>query len=487
MAKFGNIAPALLWQQFEAFCNIPRPSKKETAICNYIKKCAKDRGLTVREDAMGDLVVCIPATKGFENAPSVVMQNHVDMVTEKNAATQFDFDTQGIDAYVDGEWIRARGTTLGADNGIGCAAALALMDDTSCTHGPLELLFTVDEETGLSGATNLDGSMIKSKIMLNLDSEEEGIFYIGCAGGATGNLKCSAPMESTQGLTSLSVSVSGLLGGHSGLNIVDNRGNALKLLARALNAANAVTDIRIVSFEGGSKHNAIPREAFAHVKVETTRVTAIKEAISQAATLMKKEFGQSEASLNILCENAKDEATHAKSKQDTKRFINYILSFAHGVHTMSRDLPGLVETSSNLAIVRTTQSGFEIVTSVRSSIAEAKVALMEEISSSAILAGCQCEFGEGYPAWRPDPKSALLARSSALWQKKTGKAPHVTAIHAGLECGVILEKCPGLDVISFGPDIRGAHSPDECVHIESTKRFYDFLKELLEEIARKPL
>jgi dipeptidase D len=488
MSKFGKIEPALLWKYFEVLTDIPRPSKKEAAVCEYIKKAAKERKLEVREDKIGNLVVCIPATKGLEKAPSVVLQGHVDMVTEKNADTKLNFDTDPIPAYVDGEWIRTRGTTLGADNGIGVAAGLALMDDTACEHGPLELLFTIDEETGLTGATNLDGSMVKSKIMLNLDSEEEGIFYIGCAGGATGIFKFSANPESVpSGYVALSVQVRGLVGGHSGLNIIDNRGNALKLLARALGSVFQKSEFRLVSFEGGSKHNAIPREATALVVVPSQNVVVVQNAIRQCAEAAKREFASAEPALCMTCEDVSAAPQQCFSAAHSERFVNLILAYHHGVHTMSRDLHGLVETSSNLGIVNTNSNGFAITTSVRSSIAEARDALAEEILALNKVSGCEGYFTDGYPAWRPNPRSPLLARASRLWEAKTGAKPQATAIHAGLECGVILEKCPGMDILSFGPDIRNAHSPTECCHIPSTERFYVFLKELLASLAKEPL
>ncbi len=496
MSKFGNIEPALLWKYFEDLTNIPRPSKKETAVCNFIKQAAKERNLEVREDKMGDLVVCVPATPGFEKSPIVMLQGHVDMVTEKNADTDFDFDTQPIPAYVDGEWIRTRGTTLGADNGIGVAAALALMDEKSSIHGPLELLFTVDEETGLSGATNLDGSMIKSKIMLNLDSEEEGIFYIGCAGGSTGYAKLSAKSSLTPDHhTTFAVKVRGLMGGHSGMNIIDNRGNALKLLVRTLESISEKSDFRIATIQGGSKHNAIPREAFAEIALPTNKKPQVEAAVKAFSNIAKCEFGSAENNLEVTIEELKNsdkdsEKTNRKNTfevQDSLRLMQLLLAFPHGVHTMSRDLHGLVETSSNLAIIDTQKDGFAITTSVRSSIAEARDALANEILALCKLVGCEANFTDGYPAWRPNPHSPLLARATELWEKKTGQKPHATAVHAGLECGVILEKCPGLDILSFGPDIRGAHSPAECCHIKSTERFYVFLKDLLENIAKNPL
>jgi dipeptidase D len=488
MSKFGNIEPQLLWKYFEALTNIPRPSKKEAAVCEYIRRMAHERGLAVREDKIGNIVVCVPATKSYENSPSVVLQGHVDMVTEKNSETKFDFDTEPIPAYVDGDWIRTRGTTLGADNGIGVAAALALMDDVNSVHGPLELLFTIDEETGLTGATNLDGSVVKSKIMLNLDSEEEGIFYIGCAGGATGLFKQPAKVESVPaGEVALSVAVRGLRGGHSGLNIIDNRGNALKLLARAIAAASAKSEFRIALFQGGSKHNAIPREAVAEIFVPPQNVAAVQSAVQKVSEVARREFGSAESGLDITCEKLNLKKENAFTISDSRKLVNLVLAFHHGVHSMSRDLPGLVETSSNLGIVNTDADGFAITTSVRSSIAEARDALAEEILSLCLVSGCEGRFTDGYPAWRPNPASPLLARAAALWESNTGHKPTATAIHAGLECGVILEKCPGMDILSFGPDIRNAHSPTECCHIPSTERFYVFLKELLASLAKNPL
>jgi dipeptidase D len=490
MTTLDTLEPKPLWHHFHNLTTIPRPSKKETAACNYLKALAAERGLVCEQDKVGNILIRVPATPGLEGTPSVVIQNHIDMVCEKDQGTSFNFDTDPIPVYIDGDWIRARGTTLGADNGLGAAAALALIDDKSCQHGPLELLFTIDEETGLTGATHLDGSLIKSKIMLNLDSEEEGIFYIGCAGGVqcTINAPCRREAAGTDKTVALSIAIRGLRGGHSGLNIVDNRGNALKILALCLRKANQNSDIRIVELQGGSKHNAIPRESFASIVVPADRAADLRARFESEFKRILREFGAAEPGLTMEWkEGAPSPSQGISDEASTQRIINLLCALPHGVSSMNRDLVGLVETSSNLAIISTEESRFKIIASVRSSVEEAKTALLEQYSSVCTLAGVTLQAEGSYPAWRPNPNSPLLKRAQALWKEHQGTDTHATAIHAGLECGIILEKCPGMDVISFGPDIRGAHSPTECASIPSAGRFYAFLKQLLTNLAKSPL
>jgi dipeptidase D len=490
MTTLETLEPKPLWHYFHKLTTIPRPSKKEGAVLNYLKALAAERGLVLEQDKIGNVLIRVPATPGLERAPSVVLQNHVDMVCEKDQGTTVNFDTDPIPVYVDGDWIRARGTTLGADNGLGAAAALALIDDKSCQHGPLELLFTIDEETGLTGATHLDGSLIKSKIMLNLDSEEEGTFYIGCAGGVqcTIDVPCQREAQGNQKTTLVSIAIRGLRGGHSGLNIVDNRGNALKILARCLKNANQKGDLRILDLQGGSKHNAIPRESFASVALPADKAHDLHALFEAEFQRISREFGSSEAGLTMEWkELTASPSQRAADSNSTQRIINLLCALPHGVSSMNRDFVGLVETSSNLAIATTEESRVKLIASVRSSVEEAKTALLQQHISVCALADVTLQAEGSYPAWRPNAHSPLLKRAQALWKEISGKDSHATAIHAGLECGIILEKCPGMDVISFGPDIRGAHSPTECASIPSAGRFYNFLKQLLANLGSAPL
>jgi dipeptidase D len=488
----SELEPRSLWGHFDAIRRVPRPSRHEEAIRRHVLDWAAARGFATRVDEVGSVVVCVPATAGHEGAPTVVLQGHFDMVGEKNKDVAFDFATDPIDAFVDGDVVRARGTTLGADNGIGLAAAMAAADDPDVVHGPLELLFTVDEETGLTGASHLQPGFVTGRVLLNLDSEEDGTLYVGCAGG--GDAESLLPVTRRAGADAdaveLTVRVSGARGGHSGLNIVENRANALKLLARTLRDARAQASLGLLALEGGDKHNAIPREAEATVRIARAQLSALRASVSATAARALEEYGGAEPNLSFAVDElAAPTAPGAPAglapldEPSCDRIVGLLLAIPHGVVSMSRDIPGLVESSTNLARVRLEAERLQILTSSRSSVAAALEEVREQIRACVVLAGGTTRFHGGYPGWRPNVDSPLLATTKDVFRATCGRDPHVTAIHAGLECGIIGERYPGIDMISFGPDIRGAHSPDECVDVPSTARFWTLLRALLARLG----
>ena len=482
-----DLEPKLLWQHFDGIRLIPRPSKHEEKISAHVEQWASDKGYELQKDEAGSMVIRIPATEGHENAETVVLQGHLDMVCEKNADVEHDFMTQGIEVEVDGDWVRAMGTTLGADNGIGLAAAMALADDPDVVHGPLEILATVDEETGLTGAKMLDASMIQGRILLNLDTEEDGAIYMGCAGGADADafLKVSR-RRGLLGSVPVKLAIRGLAGGHSGLNIIENRGNAIKFATRVLQAAlYADIDVDLVSIDGGSKHNAIPRECFAICRLDKGAIDGFREIADACASDFREEFTATDPDLSVDVEEMDDDdATRQVFNVHARdRLLRLLDALPHGVQTMSRDVPGLVETSTNMAVVETQEDGLKFVTSHRSSVMPALFALRRSVTSNFRQAGASVSYDEHYPGWQPNPDSAILNRSADVYEKLFGERPEIKAIHAGLECGLLLDKIPGMDAVSMGPQIEGAHSPDECVQISSTAKFYKHVAALLEDLA----
>lgn len=489
MNRFENLEPRYVWHYFDALLDIPRPSKHEEKVIAFLKDLAQKKGLEIKQDKVKNTVIRVPATKGYENAPTVILQGHIDMVAEKDSDVEFDFLKQPIDAYVDGDWVKARGTTLGADNGIGVAAALAFIDDTEAVHGQLEILLTVDEETGLTGASNLDAKILTGKIMLNLDSEEDGVFFIGCAGGANTTITLPVKQIGVSGkFKPYQLKVSGLLGGHSGLNIIENRANAIKIMARLLKAAlRSKVEIMLVDIKGGDKHNAIPREAFATVAVNQKHIKKFNDAINGEFEKAKTEFSTVDKEMKLEISEFTKKVSRGINLADTRRVLNLLLALPHGVISMSREIKGLVETSSNLATIKMKGSKVEILTSSRSSVSEALDSVLEGIDSIVELYGGKTKIFGRYPGWRPNIESPLLKKAVQVFKNLRGVEPNVTAIHAGLECGIIMEKVPGMDVISFGPEMHGVHSPKERLNIPSVGRFYNYLKALLESIAKEGL
>ena len=490
-SPLSSLQPEAPWGHFDAIRQIPRPSRAEQAVRAYVLDWAKARGFEARTDAEGSVVVRAPASPGHESAPPVVLQGHLDMVCEKDAEVGIDFERDGIDAFVEGDWVRARGTTLGADNGIGVALAMAAAEDPRLVHGPLELLLTVNEETGMSGARNLAPDFVTGRLLINLDSEEDGTLFVGCAGGGDALLTVPfAAGPAAEKAQAWSIAVGGLKGGHSGLDIHHNRGNALKILARVLRDGRAALPeggLAIERLEGGDKPNAIPRDARAIAWLGEGGAEALRTAAEKVLGRAQQELGSWGAGLRI------EVAEHPGSPEaapprvmaaaSSDRIVDLLLALPEGVEAMSRDLPGLVETSTNLARIRTEPEAVTILTSSRSSVVVALDELRDRIRACAALAGARAKLGEPYPGWQPNMSSPLLETTREVFQSCFGEPPKVTAIHAGLECGIIGQHYPGMDMISFGPAIQGAHSPDERVSIPSTARCWTLLRALLERLG----
>ncbi len=482
--RIESLEPGVLWRHFAALAAVPRGSKNEAAAAQYVMKAAAERGIGAERDSAGNVVIRLPASPGHESAETVVLQGHLDMVCEKNAGTDHDFDNRGVRAVVDGEWVRAEGTTLGADNGIGVAAALALLDDRSAVHGPIEILLTIDEESGMSGAKALKAAWLKGRRMLNLDSEEDGTLYVGCAGGGNSEIEILLRRDPPpKGFKALRVEVSGLRGGHSGLNIGENRANAIKLLVRLLVDAADKMPLKLGSIDGGNKHNAIPREAWAVAFVPSRREDTFRKLAAEWRDVFRRESGTIEPGLRIAVAPAPPERPRPMTAPAARRTLDLLAALPHGALGMSQDLPNLVETSSNLAVAATSERSVRIVTSSRSSVAPTLRAVLGSIAAACRLAGVECVQAGGYPGWKPNMDSHLLRVARETCKAMYGADPKVTAIHAGLECGIIGEAIPGMDMLSFGPQIEGAHSPDERVRVASVARFYDFLKGVLRALA----
>jgi dipeptidase D len=482
-SAFEGLKPEIMWKYFEDLTKIPRCSRNEAAAAKYVMEQAQAKGCQAEQDQAGNVVVRVAATKGKEGAPTVVLQGHLDMVGEKDSGSAHDFDKDPIPVVRDGDWLTADGTTLGADNGVGLAASLAMMSDPDSVHGPLELLFTVDEETGLTGAMEIPAGFVKGKIMLNLDSEEEGSVYVGCAGGNDTLARLPVKREGTGG-EAFEVRVSGLKGGHSGLDINLGRGNAIKVLGWYLDRLRRKIkdDLKLSAFSGGDKHNAIPREARATIILPAGKKARAEEVLAEIQDDLKATFSKTDEGVKI--EMAASQASgKALTKDSRDKFLCLVMAMPHGVLTMSQDVAGLVETSTNLAVARLEDDQGIIHESSRSSVAPLLAQAQDGIIALARLAGAEPEDGGGYPGWQPNMDSKVLARAKAVHEKVTGKVPEVKAIHAGLECGIIGEKMGGMDMISFGPQIEWPHSPSERVKIDSVERFYNFLKALLEDLA----
>ena len=486
-SPLDKLEPRLIWKHFDAIRQIPRPSKHEERIAEHVVNWAKSHGLEVKRDGAGNVLVKVPATPGHEKAPVIVLQGHLDMVPEKNSDVAFDFEKDAIQVRVVGDYVYATGTTLGSDNGVGVAAAMAVAEDQKAVHGPLELLFTIDEETGLTGAMQLDNKLLAGRILINLDTEEDAALYIGCAGGADTHATFTVSREDAlKGTVPVRLSVRGLRGGHSGVDVHENRGNALKFLLRTLNALQGKgIEFGIVSLAGGSKHNAIPREADAVIRISKGNESAAVAAVDSFARVLKEEFGEIDPSQRVECVTLEDREENRKVwiRFDNDRVLDALLACPHGVLGMSRAVPGLVETSNNLAVVTTEGNTVKVTTSSRSSVMPSLKATTEQIGAAFRLGGAEVEQRDGYPGWKPNPSSAVLNTALKVFEREFKKKPAVKAIHAGLECGLIGEKYPGMDMVSMGPQIESPHSPDERVQISTVDRFYTFLKATLAELA----
>jgi len=478
-----GLKPELVWKYFAEIAGIPRCSKHEERMTKYVLETAKKLGLEARADKMGNVVARKPASPGRERTRSVALQGHLDMVCEKNKGTVHDFSKDPLEIVRKGNFLMANGTTLGADNGIAVATNLAIMEDRSLVHGPLEFLFTVDEETGLTGASNLGADFLQSRTLLNLDSEEEGAIYVGCSGGkdTVGTWKAAfdpAPAGSAPGL----LKVTGLKGGHSGLEIDKGRGNAVKLMNRAL-LALAPVGARLAAIEGGDKHNAIPRETEATIYVPAKRWDEATTLITQFERTVKAEYKTVDPGLAVTLTAVKGGRKGKVLKRALQQKLSRTISaLPHGVIQMSADISGLVETSTNVAAIHTTPRGVAIATSQRSSVASELLEICDAVRAVLELGGAEATTSDGYPGWKPNLQSPVLKTAKATYQSLYGKEPHVKAIHAGLECGIIGERMPGMDMISFGPTLEGVHSPDEKIHIDTVEKFWNFLLGILKAV-----
>lgn len=477
-----NFEPKLVWEYFDDICKIPRPSKKEEKIVAFLKEFGAKHQLETLEDEIGNILIRKSATAGFEERPSVVLQSHIDMVCEKNADVAFDFDHDAIIPIIDGEWVKAKGTTLGADDGIGVATQLAILASNEIEHGPIECLFTVDEETGLTGAFGLKPGFVQSEILLNLDSEDEGELYIGCAGGIDTMIEMEYETEIADGAFDFyKLTVNGLRGGHSGDEIQKGLGNAVKIMNRILWETTNNNELRVAYFKAGNLRNAIAREAFATVAVPSHQKNDFEALFNQLATDIKSEFAITEEGLDITSTKS-NENEEVMLVEYQNALLNSLYSCPHGVIAWSQSIDNFVETSTNLASVKTENKVAYITTSQRSSVESAKTDIANMVAANFRNIGAFVEHGDGYPGWAPNPKSKVLVQTAASYEKLFGNKPKVLAIHAGLECGLIGEVYPKMDMISFGPTIKGAHSPDERIKIDTVQMFWDLTLDVLKNI-----
>ena len=483
MTFVATLEPTAVWSHFDTVLTIPRASKDEERMRQHVLATAARVGCDHAVDAAGNVVVRKPASAGRETAPVTILQSHLDMVQEKNADVAHDFATDAIIPRRVGDYLNATGTTLGSDNGIGVAAMLAVLEATDLVHGPLDLLFTIDEETGLTGAAQLDARLLTGRRLINLDSEEEGIVYVGCAGGGDTQISlATVPSPAGDDDVTVTLALTGLKGGHSGCDIHLQRGNAVALLGRALLAAHGGSPFRLARLAGGSAHNAIPREAFATIVVGAAERERIVAALRAEFDAIREEYRPVDPGMQLAVGDA-GRADSAWGGETTATVLRLIASLPHGVAAMSYDIPDLVETSNNLATVTGSKGSLVITTSSRSSVDAELAALRRRIRATAELAGAGVEEHSAYPGWKPNLDSPLLEVVKTVHTRELGSTPGVKAIHAGLECGIIGKKIPGMDMISFGPVIEFPHSPDERVHIDSVGRFYRLLTATLAELV----
>ncbi len=476
-----NLEPKSLWKHFEALSAIPRASEKEAGARDYVLAQAARLGLEVTQDGVGNVVIRKPARPGREGAIKAALQGHLDMVCEKNEGTVHNFDTDPIRLVRDGDWLKADGTTLGADNGVGVATALAVMESEDIAHGPLEFVFTIDEESGLTGASEFPNGLLQSKYFLNLDGEEEGTLCIGCAGGLNTVARRRVAQQPASSGEGWRLRVSGLQGGHSGLDINKGRGNAVRILGRVVQSLMDRLPVAVAELKGGSKRNAIPREASATLVLDGARQQELKSLIAAAETAIKAELGSFDSGLKIGMEGV-ERPPQVLAASDAALVAGLLATLHHGVLAMSPDIPGLVQTSTNLAVVSMKDGEIEMETSQRSPIESSKIAAARMVSTLLQLAGFEVRHTGGYPGWKPEPGSGIVRKAQAVHQQILGKTPELVAMHAGLECGVIGEKHPGMQMISFGPHIVDVHSPSEKLKISSVEPFWKFLRGLLESL-----
>ena len=483
MNEMLQLEPQKVFYYFNEICKIPRPSKHEEKIVEWLMETGKKLGLPTKRDKIGNVLISKPSTKGKENVTPVIFQSHVDMVCEKNEDIAFDFSKDAIQTYVDGEWLKAKGTTLGADDGIGVAMQLALLEDDTIEHGPIECLFTVDEETGLSGAFALEAGFMNGKMLVNLDSEDEGEFFIGCAGGmdTVATIDCEYEEEIPKESVAYKITVKGLQGGHSGDDINKERGNAVKLLTRILWNAYQDLDVRIADINAGNLRNAIAREGTAVVTLPKTNAKEFEDYLRKYDSQYKNEFKISDPEVEVVFEKTElpKNILHELLEVD---LLNALTVCPHGVLAMSQDIPNFVETSTNLASVKIIDEKIVITTSQRSSVESRKQDAAERVSATFYMIGADVESSDGYPGWTPNPDSEVLKMLVKAYEKCFNKQPIVKAIHAGLECGLFAEKYPDLDMVSIGPTLRGVHSPVEKLEIKTVKMTWDLVVEFLKSL-----
>jgi dipeptidase D len=485
MSDIGNLEPKAVWNFFHEITQIPRPSKSEQRMIKYIKEFGKIHNLETIEDKVGNVIIRKPATKGMENRKGVILQSHLDMVPQKNSDKKHDFQKDPIETIVDGEWVKANGTTLGADNGIGVASAMAILASKDIPHGPVEALFTIDEETGMTGVFGLKKGLLKGDILMNLDSEDEGELYVGCAGGIDVNVKKKYKEEkSPEGMVAYKITAKGLKGGHSGVDIAMGRANSNKIMFRFLMQAESDFEIRLAEAAGGDLRNAIPRESYSIVLVGKSKEKNFEKFVKGYEKMYRSEFADTEPDLKFIAGKT-DAPSKVMKKEDQYKIIRALFACPHGVQRMSQAMKGLVETSNNLAIVKCIGGKFETYNLTRSSVDSAKVATAWKIAAIFQLIDAEVNVAGGYPGWNPNMNSPILKTMSGIYKDMFGKVPEIKAIHAGLECGLIAGVYPNLDMISFGPTIRYPHSPDEKVNIASVGRFWDFLAGTLKHVPVK--
>lgn len=483
--EIRNLEPKVLWNKFADLNAVPRPSKKEEKVIAFMMDFGKRLGLETIEDHVGNVIIKKPATKGMENRKTIVMQSHLDMVHQKNNDTVFDFDTQGIEMYVDGDWVRAKGTTLGADNGLGVATIMAILESSDIPHPAIEALFTIDEETGMTGAMGLQGGMLEGEILLNLDTEEDDEIDIGCAGGvdvtANRTYNFEEVPENSVGYT---ITVKGLNGGHSGMDIHKGLGNANKIMNRLLFDGFENFGLQIAEINGGSLRNAIPRESVAKVIISGIFKEAFQTEIQEIISDIKTEYKTTEPKLEITIEESPlPENVMELGVQEG--LLRAVYAALNGVYRMSPDFDDLVETSNNIAKITVKDGQISIQCLTRSSVESSKFDLANSLRSAFELFGAEVTFGGSYPGWTPNPKSEILDVLTSIYEKQNGSKPNVVACHAGLECGILGTNYPDMDMISFGPTIKGAHSPDERASISSVQKYWKFVLEILQNIPLK--
>ena len=485
MSAIQSLEPKEIWEHFYALTQIPRPSKKEQHVIEYMKKFGEDLGLETIVDETGNVIIKKPATPGMEQRKGVILQGHLDIVPQKNSDKVFDFESDPIEAYIDGDWVTANGTTLGSDNGIGVAAAMAVLASDTLKHGPVEALFTIDEETGMTGAFGLQPGILEGEILINMDSEDEGELCVGCAGGIdVSAVKTYHEEDAPAGHLAYTISLKGLKGGHSGLDIALGRANANKLLFRLLMQAESDLHIRLCEAGGGDLRNAIPRESHAVVLVPEDLSDKLESLVAETEAIYRKEFAETEPDLSLSCKRGERPEKVVPVKEQYQ-MIRAIFACPNGVQRMSQSMTGLVETSNNLAIVKIKDGNFEALNLTRSSVDSAKEATAWKIAGVFHLIAAEVTLSGEYPGWNPNMDSAILKTCQDVYRKEFGKVPKISAMHAGLECGLLGGVYPGLDMISIGPTIRFPHSPDEKVEIDSVKKFWEFLAAVLKDIPAK--